>query len=117
MIVAVNGSRNFNSYETFLRAMGNALFLLEKSGDSEFILYSAGPHKVNSMAMEFVNVSERNMKARGLKSKVIKVSPVWVKENMHSLDYFAYFCVSKEPVSYLMDLADSKEILAQVYRP
>lgn len=117
MIVAVNGSRNFNSYETFLRAMGTALFLLEKNDDNEFIVYSAGPHKVNSMAMEFVNVSERNMKGRGLKSRVIKISPTWIKENVHSIDYFAYFCNYKEPVSYLVDLAESKDIKAQVFRP
>ena len=55
MIVAVQGTKDFNDYQVFLRAMGVALSGM-KEEDSEFLIYSVGPASVNSMVSEFTNV-------------------------------------------------------------
>jgi hypothetical protein len=95
--------------------MGAALAYMEQE-DKEFLIYSAGPSNINSMGMEFSNISERSLKARGIKIKFIKVPPSWIKENIHSLNYFAFFSKPKEPASSLVDLADAKDIEVAVYR-
>lgn len=110
----MQGSRNFNDYNVFLRAMGTALYDLD--GDTEFTILSAGPHRVNEMAMEFVNVSERSLKARGIKAKVVKMPPIALKERIHDLDYFVYFSLPKEPTSDLVKEAEDKDIEVAIYR-
>jgi hypothetical protein len=115
MIVAMQGSKNFNDYSIFLRAMGTSLSML-KPEDKEFFIYSAGPAAINSMAMEFSNVSERSLKARGIRIKFFKVPMSWIKENIYSVDYLTYFGKPKEPVSDLVDFAESKDIEVGVYR-
>lgn len=115
MIVAVQGTSSFNEYAIFLRAMGTALSQLNKE-DKEFFIYSAGPSKINSMALEFSNVSERSFKARGIKVRTFKVPPSWIKENIHDIGYFAFFSKPKEPVSALVDYAEAKDIQVGVYR-
>lgn len=115
MIVGIQGTRSFDDYSIFLRGMGTALAAMTKE-DKEFLIYSAGPSNVNSMGMEFSNISERSLKARGIKIKFIKVPPSWIKENIHSLNYFAFFSKPKEPVSSLVDLADAKDVEVAIYR-
>jgi hypothetical protein len=115
MLVGMQGSRNFSDYAVFLRAMGTALASL-KEGDTEFTIMSAGPSKVNSFAMEFSNVSERSLKARGIKIKVVKVPPSWFKSNMHEISYFMYFSLPKETPSDLVREAEDKDIDVGVYR-
>lgn len=115
MIIAIQGSKAFNNYQVFLQAMGRALRLREDQ-DAEILIFSAGPAQVNSFAMEFSNISERSLKARGIKIKVIKIPPKWIQENLHDINYFAYFCNPKEPVSSLVDLADAKDVAVGVYR-
>jgi hypothetical protein len=95
--------------------MGTALSEL-KDGDSEFYVYSAGGAKINSMALEFCNVSERSLKARGIKIKMIKIPPSWIKENIHNVNYFAFFSKPKEPVSSLVSYAESKDAKVGIYR-
>ena len=115
MIVAIQGTKAFNDYSVFLRAMGTALSEM-KDEDKEFYIYSAGPTHINSMAMEFSNVSERSLKARGIRIKMIKIPPSWIKENIHSIGYFAFFSKPKEPVSSLVSYAESKDTSVGVYR-
>jgi hypothetical protein len=95
--------------------MGTALSDM-KDEDKEFYIYSAGPSHLNSMAMEFSNVSERSLKARGIRIKMIKIPPSWIKENIHSIEYFAFFSKPKEPVSSLVSYAESKDTRVGVYR-
>ena len=52
MIVAVQGTNEFNDYGVFIRSMGVAMSNMNQE-DNEFIIYSAGPAKVNS----FVSVT------------------------------------------------------------
>jgi len=115
MIVAIQGSKTFDDYNVFLRAMGVALAALPE-GDDEFLLASAGPININNMGMEFSNISERSLKARGIKIKMIKVPPSWIKNNINNLGYFAYFSKPKEAVSELVDMAEAKDIQIGVYR-
>ena len=115
MIVAIQGSKSFDDYNVFLRAMGVALATLPE-GDEEFLLASAGPVNINNMGMEFSNISERSLKARGIRIKLIKVPPSWIKNNINNLGYFAYFSKPKEPVSELVDIAEAKDIQVGVYR-
>jgi hypothetical protein len=115
MIVAIQGTKAFDDYTVFLRAMGTALSQMQDS-DKEFYVYSAGPAQTNSMALEFCNVSERGLKARGIKIKLIKMPPSWIKENIHNIDYFAFFSKPKEAVSPLVSYAESKDASVGVYR-
>ena len=115
MIVAIQGTTGFNLYPAFLRAMGVALYQLPEE-DKEFYIYSAGPAHINSMCMEFSNVSERGLRARGIKIKMIKIPPSWIKENIHSVNYFAFFSKPKEPVSTIVSYAESKDTKVGIYR-
>lgn len=115
MIVVIQGSKSFDDYSVFLRAMGTALSSMPE-GDKEFSVFSAGPHNINTFGLEFVNVSERSLKARGIRAKLIKVPPSWAKDNIHDIDYLAYFSKPKEPVSSLVTLAEAKDIQVGVYR-
>lgn len=115
MIVAVQGSKQFNNYPVFLRAMGVALSSM-KPDDSQFIIYSAGPAKVNSFVSEFSNLSERGMKARGRKIKFYKVGLPWLYENIDQIDYLAYLSNPNESTSKLVAEADFKNIETGIFR-
>lgn len=115
MIVAIQGTKNFSDYNVFLRAMGTALSTME-TGDKNITIYSAGPAIINSMGLEFSNISERSLKSRGIRIKFNKVPASFIKSNIAEIDYLAYFSKPKEPVSDLVDLAEAKDIEVGVYR-
>lgn len=115
MIVAIQGTKGFNDYSIFLRAMGTALSAIQED-DTEFLVYSAGPVNINEFGLEFCNVSERSLKARGIKVKFVKVPPSWLENNIYLINYLAYFSKPKEPVSKLVELADAKDVEVGVYR-
>ena len=115
MIIAIQGTRTFSDYNVFLRAMGTAMSLRDER-DKSLTIFSAGPVNINSMAMEFTNVSERSLKARGIKIKLVKVPPKWIQENMADVNYLAYFSKPKEPISALVDIAEAKDVEVGVYR-
>ncbi len=109
MIVAVQGTKEFNQYNIFLRAMSVALSGM-KDEDSEFIIYSAGPLKINNFVSEFSNLSERGMKARGKKIKFYNVAPAWLGEHINQINYFAFLSNPKEPKSKLVLTAEANNI-------
>jgi hypothetical protein len=109
MIVGVQGTNSFEDYNVFLRSMGVALSSLPEN-DPYFYIYSAGPQRVNSMVMEFVNLSERGMKTRGKKIKFYKVAPEWISENMPDVNYFIFLSKEKESVSRLVGEAQLNKI-------
>lgn len=115
MKIGIQGSRNFADYTIFLRAMGTALHSISDADDS-IVLFSAGPYKVNSMAQEFSNISERGLRARGKSIQVVKVSPKWLKSKMGTMDHFIYLSLPKEPLSELVREAEDKDIFVGVYR-
>jgi len=115
MIVAVQGTKEFADYNVFIRAMGVALASM-KQDDKEFIIYSIGPSKMNSFVSEFCNLSERGMKARGMKIKNYKVASEWIVKNMDQVNYFAFFSNPKQGVSKLVAEAELKNIEVGIFR-
>lgn len=115
MIVAVQGTKTFKDYAVFMRGMGNALKSMEDD-DKTITVFSAGPVNINEFCMEFLNVSEQGLRARGIKSKLVKVPPSWIEKNIHSINQFAFFCNAKEQYSDLVKLGDDKDVDVRVYR-
>jgi hypothetical protein len=115
MIVAVHGTNEFNDYQVFLRAMSVALSGMQ-DGDTEFIVYSAGPASVNSFVSEFCNLSERGMKSRGRKIKFYKVPSSWIEENMLSVNYLAFLSRPHQSVSKLVKTAEKNNIEVGIFR-
>ena len=115
MIVVVQGTNDFDDYNVFIRAMGVAMSSMNQD-DREFYVYSAGPAKINSMVSEFCNLSERGMKARGMKIKYYKVPLQWVLENLDYVNYFAFLSKPKQPVSRLVAEAELKNIEVGIFR-
>jgi hypothetical protein len=115
MIVAVQGTKDFNDYSIFIRAMGVAMCNMADS-DKEFVIYSAGPARVNSFVSEFSNLSERGMKARGRKIKFYTVANAWLEENINEINYVAFLSKPKESVSKLVDLAEKNNVEVGLFR-
>jgi hypothetical protein len=115
MIVVVQGTNDFDDYQIFLRAMSVALSGM-KSDDTEFVIYSAGPVKINSFVSEFCNLSERGMKSRGRKIKFYKAPVSWIEENISYVDYFAFLSKPKQSSSKLVDVAEHNNIEVGIFR-
>lgn len=115
MIIGIQSSKSFSDYNVFLRAMGTALYDMDED-DKQITIMSAGPAKLNSMGMEFSNISERSLKARGISIKFVKVPVVWFDNNMQVLNHFMYFSLPKEPVSPLVAKAEDMDIDVGIYR-
>jgi hypothetical protein len=115
MIVGIQATRNFDNYAVFLRGISVALSDM-KDEDKSITIFSAGPVNLNSMALEFSNKTEDSLKARGIKIKTVKVPSRWFEENMHTLDYFAYFSLPKEPVTPLIKEANDHDVENGIFR-
>lgn len=115
MIVAVQGTKQFDDYNIFLRSMSVALSEM-KADDKEFIIYSAGPARVNSFVSEFSNLSERGMKARGKKIKFYNAAPSWISENINNINYFVYLSKPNEKKSRLVIDAELNNIEVGIFR-
>lgn len=115
MIVGVQGTSSFSDYNVFLRAMAVAMSNMP-ADDSQISIYTAGPTKINSMASEFVNLSERGLKLRGRKIKLHRVPPSWIEENIQSFNYFAFLSQPKERVSSLVEIAENNNIEVGIFR-
>jgi hypothetical protein len=115
MIVAVQGTKEFNDYNVFLRSMSVALSEM-KQDDNEFIIYSAGPLKINNFVSEFSNLSERGMKARGKKIKFYNTAPLWLNKNINQVDYFVFLSRPKELKSKLVLKAEENNINVGLFR-
>jgi hypothetical protein len=115
MIVVVQGTKRFDDYSVFLTGMRSALINLTDN-DKSFTVFSAGPANINAMAMEFVNVTERSLKARGIKSKLVKVPPSWIENNVDDIDLFAYYALPKEPIPEMVTSVSNKGVNVQFYR-
>jgi hypothetical protein len=87
-----------------------------KDGDNDFIIYSAGPSRINHFVSEFSNLSERGMKARGKKIKFYNTAPSWLDTNMDQVNYFAFLSKPNESKSRLVSNAESKNIEVGIFR-
>lgn len=101
MKVAIQGSKSFDDYQVFLRAMAVALSSL-KSDENSIEFYSVGPNRINNFLAGFVNLSEDGMKNRGMSIKYYKVSHGWLEERLDQMDYFVYLSKPKERYSPLV---------------
>mgnify|MGYP000011390378 FL=1 len=117
MIVGVQGTSSFTDYNVFLRAMAVAMSNL-KQDDKTFDLYSAGPGNINAMVSEFVNLSERGMKARGKKIKYHMVPPSEIDEKMYvaGIDYFVFLSNPNEQKSKLVYQAEQNQIDVGIFQ-
>jgi hypothetical protein len=115
MIVGVQGSVGFDNYQVFMRAMAVAMSTIPE-GDNEFHIYSAGPAKINNFVAEFSNVTERSLKARGIKIRFFKVPPSWFDDNVSSVKYFAYLSKPGERQSKLADHLDANGVDVGLFR-
>lgn len=115
MILGIQATRSFSDYSIFLRAMRVALSGMS-SEDKSIVIFSAGPANLNSMGMEFTNISENGLKARGMSIKFIKLSPNMLKDKMSEIDYFAFFSEPKEPTSNLVREAEDRDIEVGIFR-
>jgi hypothetical protein len=84
--------------------------------DKMITIMSAGPAQINSFGQEFSNITERSLKARGIKIKIVKIPPSWIKDNLNEINYLAYFSKPKESLPEIIELADAKDIEVGVYR-
>jgi hypothetical protein len=107
MIIVVEGSKSFNDYEIFMRAVGVALS--SKNNESEIQVWSLGPHKVNSFTAAFCNSSENFLRQKGFKISFSKVPKSWVEENLLYVDYYAFLATPKDSVSGLTKKAQELE--------
>lgn len=115
MLVAVQGTNEFDDYNVFLRAMSVALSGL-KQDDKDFVIYSLGPQRINSFVSEFSNLTERSLKSRGKKIKFFKAPAYWIEDNMSSIDYFAYLSNPKQPLSKLVNVAEQHGVEVGIFR-
>lgn len=113
MKIAVLGSKNFDDYTIFLRAMRTALYSMDEA-DREIELYPVG-RRVGQFAIGFANTTEDSLRGRGIKISCRKRPHEWLASNMHDMDYFAFFKKPGEPTSKLVDLADDNNVEAQIY--
>jgi hypothetical protein len=107
MIIAVEGTKDFQDYETFMRSMGVALS--NPNIDSDIQVWSLGPHKINSFTAAFCNSSENFLKLKGFKISFYKVSHQWVAENLNSVNYYSFFGLLKESESRMCKAAQLVE--------
>lgn len=114
MIIAVEGSKTFDDYETFMRGMGVALSDLGK--DDTIEVWSAGPYKINSFTAAFCNSSENYLKQKGYRIKFSKVQQNWLAQNISVVDHYAYFSNPNERPSRLTAEAELANIDVSIYR-
>lgn len=113
MNVAVQGTKEFNDYQVFLRAMGVAL---SDVTDGEFNVYSVGPAQINSFTAEFCNRSENSLRQRGIKVRFYKVPPSAVEENWSAFDYFAFLSTPNQRPSKLAASAELAGVETGIFR-
>ena len=104
MIIAVEGTKTFSDYDTFMRAMGVALS--QENNEPVIEVWSAGPHKVNSFTAAFCNSSENFLRQKGFRIVFKKVTPDFISSHIDNVDYLAFFSKKNEPVSRLTASAE-----------
>lgn len=114
MIIAVQGTKSFNDYDTFMRAMGVALS--QTNHENVIEVWSAGPHKINSFTAAFCNSVENFLKQKGFKVMFKKLPSQYIEENIDYVSYVAYFSNKNEPKSKLVVTAELSDTEIGIYR-
>jgi hypothetical protein len=114
MIIAVEGTKKFADYETFMRAMGVAL---SQPNDEDIIeVWSAGPYKINNFTAAFCNSSENYLKQKGFKVIFRKVPSSYVEENIEYVSYLAFFSTRNERPSRLVASAELNKVETGIFK-
>ena len=96
MIITVEGTKSFDDYEIFMRAMTVALSNIK---DSDIQVWSLGPHKINSFTASFCNSSENFLKQKGFTISFYKINSSWIYDHLNDINYYAFFSSPKESLS------------------
>ena len=116
MKVLVQGTKDFTDYQVLMRAMGGALSSMPP-GDKEFQIYSVGPHKTNDLALSFANLTEDNLKGRGIKIKFHKLPAKLAEDKIDRFDYMAYLAhPDNRRLSALTNKAEENGIELGIFR-
>lgn len=114
MIIAVQGTKSFADYETFMRAMGVALS--QPNDENVIEVWSAGPHNVNNFTAAFCNSAENYLKQKGYKVLFKKLPASYIQENISYVSYLAYFSKMNEKASPLVATAELQDIEIGIFR-
>jgi hypothetical protein len=114
VIIAVEGTKTFDNYETFMRAMGVALS--QPNNEDIIEVWSAGPYKINNFTASFCNSAENYLKQKGFKVIFRKLPPHYIEENMGYVSYFAFFGGRNEKTSRLYASAELNNVEAGLFR-
>lgn len=101
----MQGTNSFNDYNIFMRAMAVGMSMLSEK-DKEILVYSVGPKQINNYVTEFCNITERSLKARGIKIRYQKVPLSWAEANVESFNYFIFLSKPGEYNSKLVAQAE-----------
>lgn len=114
MIIAVEGTKKFADYETFMRAMGVALS--QPNNEDIIEVWSVGPYKINNFTAAFCNSAENYLKQKGFKVVFRKVPQDYVEENIDYVSYFAFFSTKNERPSRLFATAELNDVEAGLFK-
>lgn len=114
MIIAVEGTKEFKDYNTFMRAMGVALSTLKNGSAIE--VWSAGPHNINNFTAAFCNSSENYLKQKGFRISFKKLPARYIEENMGNVNFFAFLGNKKDANSKLLAAAELTGIETGVFK-
>lgn len=114
MIIAVQGTKRFDDYDTFMRAMGVALS--QPNEENIIEVWSAGPHKINSFTAAFCNSSENYLKQKGYRIMFKNLPEKYISDNVDYVTYLAYFSKKNEPTSKLVAAAELADVETGIYR-
>jgi hypothetical protein len=114
MIIAVEGTKKFNDYDMFMRAMGVALS--QPNNENIIEVWSAGPYKINNFTAAFCNSSENYLKQKGYRVIFKKLPSDYIGENIGYVTYFAFFGDKKEPPSKLVAAAELSGVETGIFR-
>lgn len=104
MIIVVEGTKAFQDYEIFMRAMSVALSNINYE-DNDIQIWSIGPHIVNGYTAAFCNSSENYLKQKGYKISFSRVNHHWVENNLEYVNYYAFFSKPNEKISRVAEKA------------
>jgi hypothetical protein len=115
MIIGVQGTATFKDYNVFMRSMAVGMSMLPEE-DKEILVYSVGPKNVNGFVTEFSNITERSLKARGIKIRYNKVPISWAEENIDKFNYFIFLSKPGEYNSKLVAQAELSGVEVGIFR-
>jgi len=114
MIIVVEGTKSFNNYDTFVRAMGVALSSIKNDNSVE--IWSIGPHNVNNYTAAFCNITENYLRQKGIKISFQRMHHSVAENNMHKVNYYVFFGDKKEPVSKMCANAELNGVETGIFR-